>query len=151
MDWDNLQDKLLSLGEGLGFRLKDLFGSRNERLVRGLTPLVQRANELESWAKGLSAEQFHAQTALWKAHIAEGKIDLDAVLPDAFALCREAARRTLGLRHYAGFKLVPCTRIDRPQRPILTSSGGRILCLVSVRMPVRSRESANPAAEMHAT
>jgi preprotein translocase subunit SecA len=100
MDWDNLQDKLLSLGEGLGLRLKDWFGSRNERLVRGLAPLIQRTNELESWAKGLTAEQFHAQTALWKAHIAEGKIELETILPDAFALCREASRRTLGLRHY---------------------------------------------------
>jgi len=100
MDWDNLQDKLLSLGEGLGLRLKDWFGSRNERLVRGLAPLVQRTNELEPWAKGLSAEQFHAQTAQWKADIAAGKTDLEAILPDAFALTREAARRTLGLRHY---------------------------------------------------
>ncbi|MCK6444846.1 MAG: preprotein translocase subunit SecA [Planctomycetes bacterium] len=100
MDWEQFTDKLSAFGEATGRKLKDLFGSRNERVVRTLEPLVTEVAGLEEWAKGLSAEAFKEHTARWKAEIAEGKATLDDVLPKAFALVREASRRTLGLRHF---------------------------------------------------
>ena len=100
MDWDSLSDKLGQFGESIGSTLKGLFGARNERMVKGLGPLVKQINELEGWAKGLSAEQFHQQTDAWKRQLAAGETTLEAVLPHAFALVREASVRTLGLRHY---------------------------------------------------
>ncbi|MBL8860619.1 MAG: preprotein translocase subunit SecA [Planctomycetes bacterium] len=99
-DWDKLTDRLGTIGENVGTTLRGIFGARNERMVKRLDPLVRRINQLESWAQGLSAEQFPAQTNAWKAAIARGEKTLDDVLPEAFALCREAAVRTLGMRHY---------------------------------------------------
>src|SRR5688572_28469126 len=99
VDWSTLGDRLSDIGENVGRSLKSLFGSRNERMVRELAPIVGRVNELEGWAKGLSAEQFQAETARLKGLVQGGKT-LDDVLPEAFALVREASVRTLGLRHY---------------------------------------------------
>jgi preprotein translocase subunit SecA len=107
MDWDTISDKLTSVGDTTGRWLKKAFGSHTEREVRNLAPLVKEINELESWAQGLSAEQFKAQTAEWKAHLAEGErsheemeAELRKILPRAFAMTREASVRTLGLRHF---------------------------------------------------
>ncbi len=100
MDWDEITDKLSQTGERVGRGLKNMFGSRNERVVRKLEPLVAEINSLEGWAKGLSAEQFQQQTAAFKDALAKGEKTLDDVLPRAFALVREASVRTLGMRHF---------------------------------------------------
>ncbi|MFO1010127.1 MAG: preprotein translocase subunit SecA [Planctomycetota bacterium] len=100
MDWESFQDRLKKIGEDAGDFLKGLFGSRNERVVKQLEPLIRQINELESWAKSLSAEQFQEQTAKWKKEVQSGERTLDDILPHAFALVREASVRTLGLRHF---------------------------------------------------
>jgi preprotein translocase subunit SecA len=100
MDWDEFTDKLSQTGEKVGRGLKNMFGSRNERVVRKLEPLVAEINSLEPWAKGLSAEQFQQQTAAFKEAVAKGEKTLDDILPRAFALVREASVRTLGMRHF---------------------------------------------------
>ncbi|MEZ5976639.1 MAG: preprotein translocase subunit SecA [Planctomycetota bacterium] len=100
MDWDRLRDKWNSFGENIGRGMLGVFGSKTQREVRKLGPLVGRINQLESWAQGLTGEQFHAQTAAWKAAIAAGELQLEDVMAEAFALVREAAVRTLGLRHF---------------------------------------------------
>ena len=100
MDWDTFTDKLTTLGENVGRGLKRVFGSHTERQVRKLEPIVQEVAELEGWAEGLSAEDFKAQTAGFKEALAAGTTTLDEILPKAFALVREASRRTLGLRHF---------------------------------------------------
>ncbi|MCC6406774.1 MAG: preprotein translocase subunit SecA [Planctomycetes bacterium] len=100
MDWETFTDKLSAFGETTGRKLKDIFGSRNQRVVRALDPLVAEVASLEDWAKSLPFEAFKEHTARWKAEIAEGKTTLDDCLPKAFALVREASRRTLGLRHF---------------------------------------------------
>ena len=100
MNWDALSDKLGAFGEKVGQGLKLTFGSRNQRYIRDLAPLVRAINEREAWAKGLTAEQFKAQTTTWREAIAAGTQTLEDVLPESFALVREAAVRTLGMRHF---------------------------------------------------
>ncbi len=100
MNWSTLSDRFTDFGDRVGRSLKSIFGSQNERMVRTLSPLVVRVNELEAWAKGLTAEQFPEHTARFKEQIQKGEKTLDDLLPEAFALVREASRRTLGLRHY---------------------------------------------------
>ena len=100
VDWSDLGDKFGSLGERFGRNLKSVFGSRNERMVRTFEPLVAKVNELEAWAEGLGAEEFVEHTTAWKEAVAKGEKTLDDLIPEAFALVREASKRTLGLRHY---------------------------------------------------
>ncbi|HVS19042.1 MAG TPA: DEAD/DEAH box helicase, partial [Planctomycetota bacterium] len=100
MDWDTLTDKLSTLGENVGRGLKRIFGTHTERQVRKLEPIVVEVAGLESWAEGLAADDFKRHTAEFKAALAAGTTTLDAILPKAFALVREASRRTLGLRHF---------------------------------------------------
>ena len=100
MDWDSLSDKLGNFGEKTGKMLKGVFGSRNERAVKTLSPQVEAITALESWAQGLSHEECLAKTDELRKAVQSGEKDLDEVLPEAFALVREASVRTLGLRHY---------------------------------------------------
>jgi preprotein translocase subunit SecA len=100
MDWDTFSDKLSTLGENLGRGLKGLFGSHTERQVRKLGPLVGEVAALEEWAKGLEADEFKRETAQFREALKAGQATLDSIMPKAFALVREASRRTLGLRHF---------------------------------------------------
>ena len=100
MDWDSVSDKLSVLGDRLGRSLRSTFGSRNERVVRTLEPLVAAINEREAWAQGLAAEDFGAETERLRGVIAAGEQTLDEIIPEAFALAREASVRTLGLRPF---------------------------------------------------
>ena len=79
--------------------IEGLFGSKNEADLKGLLPILHTVNEAEPWAMSLSAEEFPAQTERFKQRLAGGEAP-DALLPQAFALVREAARRTLGERLY---------------------------------------------------
>lgn len=79
--------------------LTRVFGSRNERQLRQLNRIVAKINALEPEIEKLSDEQLQAKTLEFKQRIAGGEA-LDKVLPEAFAVCREAGRRVLGMRHY---------------------------------------------------
>ena len=76
-----------------------LFGSKRDRDIKQLLPIVEKINEKESWAKSLSAEDFPKQTEAFKKQLSEGA-SLDSILPEAFAIAREAASRVLGERAY---------------------------------------------------
>lgn len=76
-----------------------LFGSVNERKLRGMKQRIARINALEPTIEALSDEALRARTPELKARLRTGA-SLDEVLPEAFAVVREAARRTLGQRHY---------------------------------------------------
>jgi preprotein translocase subunit SecA len=76
-----------------------VFGDSNTRYVKGLQPLVDKINNLEAQMTALADSDFPVKTAELKSRISEGA-SLDSVLPEAFALTREAALRTLGQRHY---------------------------------------------------
>ncbi len=79
--------------------LTRVFGSRNERQLRQLNRIVAKINALEPEIEKLSDEQLQAKTPEFKQRIADGEA-LDKVLPEAGAVCREAGRRVLGMRHY---------------------------------------------------
>jgi len=71
----------------------------NEKQLKKLHPLVERINPLEPQFEKLSAEELKAKTAEFKGRLAQGET-LDALLPEAFAAVREAAKRTIGQRHF---------------------------------------------------
>ncbi|MCR5063955.1 MAG: preprotein translocase subunit SecA [Treponema sp.] len=79
--------------------LTAIFGSQNDRDVKALRPILAKVNEKEEWAKSLSADQFPEQTKKFKERLANGET-LDDILPEAFALCREASWRVIGERPF---------------------------------------------------
>ena len=79
--------------------LKRIFGSRNDRLLRTYTRYVRAAKEFEPVLKALSDEQLRGKTEELRGQLREGK-SLDSLLPEAFAVVREAAWRTLKMRHF---------------------------------------------------
>ena len=83
-----------------GFLFKKIFGSKNERYLRRLRPQVQRINALEPEMQQLDDADFAARIARYKEEVQEGGKSLDSLLPEVFALVREASRRVLGMRHY---------------------------------------------------
>lgn len=83
--------------------IKDVFkkviGSKHERDLKGLLPILHKINEKETWAMGLQDSDFPLQTESLKKRLVNGE-SLDSLLPEAYAMAREASRRTLGERHY---------------------------------------------------
>jgi len=79
--------------------IKKLFGSRNDREVKRIMKCVKQVNEQESDYAALSDADLKNKTVLFKQRIVQGET-LDTLLPEAFAAVREAAKRTLGLRHF---------------------------------------------------
>ena len=76
-----------------------LFGTKKDKDIKGLNPIVEKVNSFDSWARGLKDEEFPQQTDKFKERIKNGQT-LDQILPEAYALVREASRRVLGERHY---------------------------------------------------
>jgi len=79
--------------------LTSIFGSRNERLLKGYRRTVQKINALEPQFEQLSDEQLRAKTEEFKQRVQGGE-SLDAILPEAFAVCREGSKRILKMRHF---------------------------------------------------
>ena len=79
--------------------LKKIFGSRNERLLKQFRKNVQAINGLEADLKKLSDEELRAKTEQFKERVKNGT-PLDEILPEAFAVVREASQRVLGMRHF---------------------------------------------------
>src|SRR6187399_865691 len=83
----------------IGVIARKLFGSSNERRIKGYLPRVAQINALEKELAGLSDKALRERTEAFKRQVAEGT-SLDDILVPAFATCREAAKRTLGQRHF---------------------------------------------------
>jgi preprotein translocase subunit SecA len=79
--------------------LKKVFGSRNDRLIKQYAQTVKRINALEASMEGLSDDALRAKTAEFRERHAKGE-SLDDLLPEAFAVVREAGKRALGMRHF---------------------------------------------------
>ncbi len=78
---------------------KKIFGSENDRKLKKLRPLVGKINALEPQFEAMTDDALRAQTDIYKQRVKDGEA-LDDLLPEAFATVREAAKRTLGQRHY---------------------------------------------------
>ena len=90
------------LGSGINMLTqlaKKVFGSRNDRLLKQYRKTVEKINALEAEMQALDDAALQAKTAEFKQRIADGA-DLDSILPEAFAVCREASKRVLGMRHF---------------------------------------------------
>src|SRR5258705_12339597 len=83
----------------IGALARKLFGSSNERRIKGYLPRVKEINALELEVAKLSDDALRERTAQFKKEVAGGK-SLDEVLVPAFATCPEAAKRALGQRHF---------------------------------------------------
>ena len=79
--------------------LTGIFGSRNERLLRQMNKTVAKINAFEAGLKALSDADLRAKTEVFKQRLVAGETQ-DQILPEAFAVVREASSRVLGLRHY---------------------------------------------------
>jgi preprotein translocase subunit SecA len=84
----------------VNYVLRKMLGTKNERELKKLRPLVARVAELEPRMKALSDADFPRLTAEWKQQVREKGRSLDDVMPEAFALVREAGVRALGMRHF---------------------------------------------------
>jgi preprotein translocase subunit SecA len=83
----------------IGLLIKKIVGSKNERELKRIQPIVQRINQIEPQILPLSDDQLRAKTSGFRKRIDRGEL-LEEILPEAFAVVREAARRTLGERHF---------------------------------------------------
>ena len=79
--------------------LTKIFGSKNQRELKKLDPLVQEINALEPTIKAMDDDALKAQTLRFRERLEKGE-ELDAILPEAFATVREASMRTLEMRHF---------------------------------------------------
>jgi preprotein translocase subunit SecA len=79
--------------------LAKIIGTQNDRELKRLRPIVARINELESGVRALSDAELRARTDVFRQRVAQGE-SLDSVLPEAFAVVREAGRRVLNMRHF---------------------------------------------------
>jgi len=79
--------------------LSKIFGDPNEKFIKGLQPIVVKINSFEPEFEKLSAEQLKEKTKEFKERLAKGET-LEDILPEAFALVREASKRTLNQRHF---------------------------------------------------
>ncbi|MBX7231991.1 MAG: preprotein translocase subunit SecA [Bdellovibrionales bacterium] len=83
----------------IGKALTKIFGTKHERDMRKLRPLINQINDFEERLQNLTDVQLQAKTPEFRERLAKGE-KLDALLAEAFAVCREASRRVLGMRHY---------------------------------------------------
>ncbi len=79
--------------------LKKIFGSRNDRLIKQYSKAVRQINALEAGISALSDDDLRGKTSEFKTRVSNGEA-LDALLPEAFAVVREAGKRALGMRHF---------------------------------------------------
>jgi preprotein translocase subunit SecA len=97
--WDAVGDIFGGMGRAVERSLTGLFGSSNARYIRKLQPMVAAINALEPNYQALTDAELKDQTAKFRKRLVAGET-LDDLLIEAFAVCREAGRRHLGLRHY---------------------------------------------------
>jgi preprotein translocase subunit SecA len=106
--------------------LKKIFGDPNERVIKGMQPVVEAVGSLEPEISVLSPEALKDRSLALKAKVMAGELELDDALPEAFALCREAAKRTLGQRHY-DVQLMGAIALHRGQIAEMRTGEGKTL------------------------
>lgn len=97
--WDALTFLFGGLARGIERGITSLFGSSNARFLKKLQPTIDAINALESRYQAMTDAELREQTVKFRKRLAAGET-LDDLLVEAFAVCREAGRRVLGMRHY---------------------------------------------------
>ncbi|MEN6556538.1 MAG: SEC-C metal-binding domain-containing protein [Thermoguttaceae bacterium] len=97
--WDVLSYVFGGIGRSIERGITGLFGSSNARFLKKLQPTIDAINALESKYQAMTDAELREQTAKFRKRLAAGET-LDDLLVEAFAVCREAGRRVLGMRHY---------------------------------------------------
>ena len=97
--WDAVSNLAAALGARVERFITGLFGSSNARFLKRLEPKIEAINSLEPRYQEMTDAELRAQTAEFRRRLAAGET-LDDLLVEAFAVCREAGRRFLGMRHY---------------------------------------------------
>ncbi|MCL2002265.1 preprotein translocase subunit SecA, partial [Candidatus Saccharibacteria bacterium] len=92
-------DKLADRGQ-LAKILERVFGDAQKKIIKGYLKVVAEVNSLEPKYEAMTKKELQGQTEVLKAKLEKKKGDLNAILPDAFALVRESSRRVLGMRHF---------------------------------------------------
>ena len=83
----------------ISFVAKKIFGTKNARVIKGMRPIVEHINSLEGRLQAMSDPELQGMTAEFRRRLDQGA-KLDDLLPEAFAVCREAGRRILSMRHF---------------------------------------------------
>ena len=83
----------------IGNLIRNVIGSKNSRELKRMSKIVEKINSLETEIQALSDAELQAKTAEFKQRLEKGT-DLDKILPEAFAVCREASVRVMGMRHF---------------------------------------------------
>ncbi|MBR5710648.1 MAG: SEC-C domain-containing protein [Thermoguttaceae bacterium] len=97
--WDAICDVCTGISRGIERSITSVFGSSNARYIKKLQPKVQAINDLEPKYAAMSDEELRNQTVLFRQRLDKGET-LDDLLVEAFAVCREASKRVLGMRHF---------------------------------------------------
>src|SRR4030066_2330800 len=105
--------------------LKKVFGSKNERELKKLQPIVERVASFEPAMKALSDDEFKALTARFKSDLASGKT-IEDIMPEAFAAVREVAWRQLKMRHF-DVQLLGGPALDGGKIAEMKTGGGKTL------------------------
>lgn len=84
----------------IGFFIRKLFGSKNDRYLKSLRPSIEQINALESEMQSLPDEELPRKLGIFKQQVQQGKRSVDELLPEVFALVRETSRRVLNMRHF---------------------------------------------------
>ena len=79
--------------------IKSIFGTYSQRELKRIEPIKQAVLDLEPKYQAMSDKELKSQTGILKDRLAKGET-LDDILPDAFAVCREASSRVIGIKHY---------------------------------------------------
>ena len=117
-------------------------GTKHDKDMRHLNPIIQAIGAEENWAKSLSSEDFINQTARWKEEVRNGK-SLDELLPKAYALAREAAWRTLGERHYDVQLMGAVTLHEGKIMELKTGEGKTLACVPAAYLNALSGEGVH--------
>src|SRR5262245_55807028 len=83
----------------ISYVAKKIFGTKNARVIKGMRPIVDQIGGLEGKMQAKSDEDLRGMTGEFRRRLDQGA-SLDELLPEAFAVCREAGRRVLGMRHF---------------------------------------------------
>lgn len=79
--------------------LKKIFGTKQDRDIKSLRPILDQVNAFEEQLRKMSDDELKAQTPKLRKMLADGK-SIDDILPEAYATCREASRRVMNMRHF---------------------------------------------------